>query len=104
MVSFIVALGLFFGPFKKLSGIGIYITNMTVSLERLMALFQLQPSVREAADPVAMGDFTKGIEFRNVGAFPTATAPFSMMSTSTCRAENASASPAKAARGKARLS
>jgi subfamily B ATP-binding cassette protein MsbA len=66
MVSFIVALGLFFGPFKKLSGIGIYITNLSISLERLMGLFQLQPSVRETGQPIPMPDFTQGIEFRNV--------------------------------------
>ena len=66
IVSFIVALGLFFGPFKKLSGLGVYLTNLTISLERLMALFKLQPSVREAENAVAMSDFTRSIEFRNV--------------------------------------
>ena len=66
MASFIVALGLFLGPFKKLSGIGIYLTNMTVSLERLMALFKLEPTVREIEHPVALPAFRQSFEFRNV--------------------------------------
>jgi len=67
IVSFIVALGLFYAPFKKLSGIGIYLTNLTISLERLMALFKLQPTVQESAQPVPLPAFTRSLEFRNVG-------------------------------------
>jgi subfamily B ATP-binding cassette protein MsbA len=63
---FIGALLSFYTPFKKLNGIGVYITQLSVSLERLMALFKLQPSVREATHPVAMGDFTRSLEFKNV--------------------------------------
>jgi subfamily B ATP-binding cassette protein MsbA len=63
---FMVALMAFYTPFKKLNGIGVYITQLTISLERLMALFQMQPSVREAEHPVPMGDFTRSLEFRNV--------------------------------------
>ena len=64
--AFILALFAFSGPFKKLNGIGVYITQLTLSLERLMALFKLQPTVRESENPIAMGDFARGIEFRNV--------------------------------------
>jgi ABC-type multidrug transport system fused ATPase/permease subunit len=67
MASFIVALGLFFGPFKKLNGIGVYLTNMSVSLERLMALFKLEPTVREIANPVPLPAFRQSFELRNVG-------------------------------------
>jgi subfamily B ATP-binding cassette protein MsbA len=63
---FIGALLSFYTPFKKLNGIGVYLTQLSVSLERLMALFKLQPSVREAEHPVAMGDFKKSLEFRDV--------------------------------------
>ena len=64
---FMGALMAFNGPVKKLNHIGVYLTQLSVSLERLMALFKLQPSVREAEHPVAMGNFTRCLEFRNVG-------------------------------------
>jgi len=64
--TFLIALLAFYTPFKKLNGIGVYITQLSVALERLMALFKFQPSVREAEHPVAMKDFTGSLEFRNV--------------------------------------
>jgi subfamily B ATP-binding cassette protein MsbA len=66
ITAFIAALFAFSGPFKKLNGIGVYLTQLSVALERLMALFKLQPTVREAQHPVPMGDFTRSLEFRNV--------------------------------------
>lgn len=66
LTIFIVALTAFYTPFKKLNGIGVYLTQLSVALERLMALFKLQPTVREAKQPVAMNDFTRSIEFHNV--------------------------------------
>jgi subfamily B ATP-binding cassette protein MsbA len=45
---------------------GVYITQLSIALERLMALFALQPTVREAEHPVPMADFTRGIEFKDV--------------------------------------
>jgi len=65
--AFIAALFLFSASVKKLSGIGVYITQLSLALERLVALFKLQPSVREAEHPVALGAFTHAIEFRHVG-------------------------------------
>ena len=66
LIVFIGALMAFYTPFKKLSGIGVYFMQLSVALERLMALFKLQPSVREAEHPVAMRGFTRALEFRNV--------------------------------------
>jgi ABC-type multidrug transport system fused ATPase/permease subunit len=63
---FIGALMSFYTPFKKLNGIGVYITQLSVALERLMTLFKTQPSVREAANPVALVDFKKSLDFRDV--------------------------------------
>jgi ABC-type multidrug transport system fused ATPase/permease subunit len=71
---FLGALMAFYTPFKKLSGIGVYITTLSVSLERLMALFKLQPSVREAAHPVPLGAFTRRLEFHDV-SFSYGTGP-----------------------------
>ncbi|HUB66600.1 MAG TPA: ABC transporter ATP-binding protein [Candidatus Methylacidiphilales bacterium] len=67
LMTFIGALFAFYTPFKKLSGIGVYITQLVLALERLIALFKLKPSVREIDDPVAMTAFTRAIEFRHVG-------------------------------------
>jgi ABC-type multidrug transport system fused ATPase/permease subunit len=66
LMIFIFALMAFNGPVKKLNGIGVYFVQLSVALERLMALFKLQPTVREAEHPVAMTGFTRGIEFHNV--------------------------------------
>jgi ATP-binding cassette, subfamily B, bacterial MsbA len=66
ITTFIAALFVFSASVKKLNGIGVYFTQISVSLERLMALFKLEPTVREAEHPVAMGDFTRSLEFRNV--------------------------------------
>jgi ATP-binding cassette, subfamily B, bacterial MsbA len=67
ITAFLGALIIFSGSVKKLSGIGFYFTQLSLALERLMALFKLQPTVREAEHPVAMGDFTRSLEFCNVG-------------------------------------
>jgi subfamily B ATP-binding cassette protein MsbA len=67
VTAFIAALFVFSGSVKKLSGIGFYFTQLSLALERLMALFKLQPTVREAEHPVAMRDFTRSLEFRSVG-------------------------------------
>jgi subfamily B ATP-binding cassette protein MsbA len=66
LTSFLFSLALFGASVKKLNAIGVYWNQLSVSLERLMGLFALQPSVREAAEPVAMGDFSRAIEFRDV--------------------------------------
>ena len=66
IVTFIAALFAFSASFKKLNHIGVYITSMSIALERLMALFKVQPTVREADHPAAMGNFTRSLEFRNV--------------------------------------
>jgi ABC-type multidrug transport system fused ATPase/permease subunit len=67
ITTFIAALFVFSASVKKLNGIGVYFTQISISLERLMALFKLQPTVREAEHPVAMRGFTRSLEFRNVG-------------------------------------
>ncbi len=66
ITAFIAALFVFSGSVKKLSGIGFYFTQLSLALERLMALFKLQPTVREAEHPVPMSGFTRAIEFHGV--------------------------------------
>jgi len=66
VTAFVAALFAFLGPVKKLNHMGVYFTQLSVSLERLMALFNLQPSVREVANPVAMGELKRGLDFKEV--------------------------------------
>jgi ATP-binding cassette, subfamily B, bacterial MsbA len=66
LAVFIIALVLFYTPFKKLNGVGVYLTQLGVALERLMALFKLQSSVQEIEHPVPMADFKSELEFRGV--------------------------------------
>jgi ABC-type multidrug transport system fused ATPase/permease subunit len=64
--TFIVALGLFYTPFKKMSGLGVYITQLTISLERLMALFKFEPTVKDPVHPVPLTGFKHALEFKDV--------------------------------------
>jgi subfamily B ATP-binding cassette protein MsbA len=67
VATFIGALFMFLGPVKKMNHLGVYFTQLSISLDRLMALFKLQPTVREAENPEALGAFKKGLDFRDVG-------------------------------------
>ncbi len=66
LTTFLVSLALFGASVKKLNAIGVFYNQLSVSLERLQGLFALQPTVQEAANPVAMGEFRDGLEFRDV--------------------------------------
>jgi ATP-binding cassette, subfamily B, bacterial MsbA len=66
ITAFIGALFVFSASVKKLNVMGVYYTQLSIALERLMGLFKLQPSVQEAAHPVAMGDFRESLAFQNV--------------------------------------
>jgi subfamily B ATP-binding cassette protein MsbA len=52
---------------KKLNVIGLFYTQLTLALERMHQLFALEPSVKEIANPTPLNDFTRAIEFRDVG-------------------------------------
>ncbi len=64
--AFLVALVLFFSPFKKLSTIWVYFSQAGLAIERLMALMAEQPSVREPANPRKLTPFRDKLEFRDV--------------------------------------
>jgi len=65
--TFLLALVLFYSPFKKLSNIGVYFTQAGLAMERLKAIFDQSPSVRDPENPVAIDSFTRSLEFRGVG-------------------------------------
>jgi ABC-type multidrug transport system fused ATPase/permease subunit len=64
--AFIAALILFYTPFKKMNGLGVYLTQLSLSLERLMALFRFEPTVKEDPNPLPLARFSQGLEFKNV--------------------------------------
>jgi subfamily B ATP-binding cassette protein MsbA len=64
--SFLLALVLFFQPFKKLSTVQVYFTQAGLAIERLMALMAEEPNVPEPAHPREMAPFARSLEFRDV--------------------------------------
>jgi subfamily B ATP-binding cassette protein MsbA len=66
LIAFMAALSMFGASVKKLNAIGVYYTQLSVALERLMGLFALQPTVREPENPEPIHGFSRAIEFRNV--------------------------------------
>jgi len=66
LMTFIGALFMFGASVKKLNTMGVFYTQLSIALERLLQLFAMQPTVKEIANPVPMNDFTRAIEFRNV--------------------------------------
>jgi ABC-type multidrug transport system fused ATPase/permease subunit len=64
--TFLVALMLFYAPFKRLNTMGVYITQLNLSLERLMELFKLEPTVKEDLNPLPLPNFKSSIEFKDV--------------------------------------
>jgi subfamily B ATP-binding cassette protein MsbA len=67
IATFIGAMAVFGASVKKLNAIGVFYTQLSLALERMHQLFALQPSVKEIANPVPLRDFTRELEFRNVG-------------------------------------
>jgi subfamily B ATP-binding cassette protein MsbA len=65
--AFLFALISFYQPFKKLSTIQVYFTQAGLAVERLMGIFQVEPTVREPAQPRELPDFHQALEFRGVG-------------------------------------
>ncbi|MEI9999863.1 MAG: ABC transporter ATP-binding protein [Verrucomicrobiota bacterium] len=66
VVAFITALFAFGASVKKISTLGVYFLQMSLAMERLLGLFAMKPSVKEAENPVALPGFTRALEFRNV--------------------------------------
>jgi subfamily B ATP-binding cassette protein MsbA len=65
--AFLFALLSFYQPFKKLSTIQVYFTQAGLAVERLMGIFQVEPTVREPATPRELPHFHEALEFRHVG-------------------------------------
>jgi ABC-type multidrug transport system fused ATPase/permease subunit len=66
IAAFLLSLGLFGASVKKINVIGVYWNQLSVSLDRLLALFALQPSVKESPNALPMAAFSRSIDVRNV--------------------------------------
>jgi subfamily B ATP-binding cassette protein MsbA len=66
LMTFIASLFVFGASVKKLNTMGVFYTQLSIALERLLQLFALKPTVKEIANPLPMNDFKSAIEFRDV--------------------------------------
>jgi subfamily B ATP-binding cassette protein MsbA len=64
--AFLVALVLFYQPFKKLSTVQVYFTQAGLAIGRLLTIVEEQPAVREPAHPREMAPFREALEFHDV--------------------------------------
>jgi subfamily B ATP-binding cassette protein MsbA len=66
LVSFFTGVMVMFTPIKKLANIPVFFAQAGVGVQRLMQVFQEQPSVKEPASPKPLPPFAQGIVFENV--------------------------------------
>ncbi len=64
--SFLLALVLFFQPFKKLSTVQVYFTQAGLAIERLRVLMAEEPNVPEPALPQPMAPFQYSLKYQDV--------------------------------------
>ena len=66
MVGFLTGVIMLYTPIKKLGGLPIYFQQAGVGSERLIRIFNLQPTVREKTDPARVKQFSRELSFENV--------------------------------------
>ena len=66
LAIFVGAVALIYTPIKKIAGLHVYFQQASVGIERLMKIFQEQPTVKEAVAPKTMQPFSREIRFENV--------------------------------------
>lgn len=66
MAGFLTGVVLLYTPIKRLGAIPIYFQQAGIGSERLMAIFKLQPTVREKANPTPLQNFQGALTFENV--------------------------------------
>ncbi len=64
LVAFLLGIVLCYGPVKKLAGLHILFQQTSAGVERLLALFAEQPTVREAEKPVRLDGFRDQLSLR----------------------------------------
>jgi subfamily B ATP-binding cassette protein MsbA len=66
LAVFVGAVALVYTPIKKVAGLHVYYNQASVGIERLMKIFQEQPTVKEPAQPKSMKPFAREIRFENI--------------------------------------
>ncbi len=66
MVGFLTGVVLLYTPIKKLGGIPIYFQQAAIGAERLVRIFEEQPSVQEKPHPVRLQRFNRELAFDHV--------------------------------------
>lgn len=66
LTGFIVGLGMMYAPIKKLAGIPNYFAGTYRPVERLIELFNTEPTVQSKPDAPKVGGFTGALEFRGI--------------------------------------
>lgn len=66
MAGFLTGVVLLFTPIKRLGALPVLFQQAGVGSERLLAIFNLQPTVREKLDPVPLKQFRRAVTFENV--------------------------------------
>jgi ATP-binding cassette, subfamily B, bacterial len=73
LVSLAALLGRLYGPLTALSNVRVDVMTALVSFERVFEVLDLQPLVREAANPVVLPQHPLSVEFEGVGfRYPSA--------------------------------
>jgi ABC-type multidrug transport system fused ATPase/permease subunit len=66
LVAFLTGVTLLYTPIKKLGGLHVYFQQATVGAQRLIEIFQMQPSVKEKPDALPVKSFDTALSFENV--------------------------------------
>ncbi len=66
MVGFLTGIVLLYTPIKKLGGIPVYLQQAAIGAERLISIFNQQPTVREKAGAVRLKTFSHELTFEHV--------------------------------------
>ena len=66
LAVFVGAVALVYTPIKKVAGLHVYYQQASVGIDRLMRIFQEQPTVKELVQPNPMKPFAREIRFENV--------------------------------------
>jgi ATP-binding cassette, subfamily B, bacterial MsbA len=66
LALFVGAVALIYTPIKKVAGLHVYFQQASAGIERLMRIFQEQPTVKEPSTPQLLKKFAREIRFENV--------------------------------------
>jgi subfamily B ATP-binding cassette protein MsbA len=66
IAGFMLALGISFGPVKKLAGLNMLLQQTSVGVGRLLELFEEEPEVVDRADAKVPSPFSRQIQFQDV--------------------------------------